>query len=217
MNIVEAAQKRYSTKKFDPRKKLTEDQIDQLKKLLRLSPSSVNSQPWHFIIASTDEGRARIAKGVQGTSSFNEPKVKDASLAVVFCAKTDIDEKYLEHVLDVEDRGGRLPNEEVKAQINAARTYFVNLHRFDLKDVKHWMEKQVYLNMGTLLLGAAAMGIDAVPMEGIDSRAMDEEFGLREKGFTALAIVSFGYRAEDDFNAKAPKVRLAEDEIFTIL
>ncbi|MBM9520118.1 oxygen-insensitive NAD(P)H nitroreductase [Desulforhopalus vacuolatus] len=217
MNIVEAAEKRYSTKKFDPRRKLTEEQIGQLKTLLRLSPSSVNSQPWHFIIASTDEGLARIAKGVQGAFAFNEPKVKDASLSVVFCAKTDIDEKYLKHVLDVEEKGGRLPNEEVKAQINAGRTYFVNVHRFDLKDVNHWMEKQVYLNMGTLLLGAAALGIDAVPMEGIDARAMDEEFGLREKGFTAVAVLSFGYRAEDDLNAKAPKVRFAEDEIFTIL
>ena len=32
-----------------------------------------------------------------------------------------------------------------------------------------------------LLLGAGPMGIDAVPMKGIDIKTLDTEFGLREK------------------------------------
>lgn len=44
---------------------------------------------------------------------------------------------------------------------------------------------------------------------------LDQEFGLAEKGFKSVAVVSFGYRAEDDFNAKLPKSRLENDVIFT--
>jgi nitroreductase/dihydropteridine reductase len=79
------------------------------------------------------------------------------------------------------------------------------------------MEKQVYLNMGALLLGAAVLGIDACPMEGVDVKALDEEFGLRKKGFTALAVVSLGYRKDSDFNAKLPKSRFSEETVITQL
>lgn len=77
------------------------------------------------------------------------------------------------------------------------------------------MEKQVYLNIGNFLLGVATLGIDAVPMEGIDMKALDEEFGLREKGYTAVVMVGLGYRSESDFNANLPKSRLPKEEIFT--
>ena len=52
-------------------------------------------------------------------------------------------------------------------------------------------------------------------MEGVDLDALDAEFGLREKGFRALVVVSLGYRAADDFNAALPKSRLPEAEVIT--
>ena len=79
MDIVSVALKRYSTKAFDPTKKLTAEQAEKLKTLLQFSPSSTNSQPWHFIVASTDEGKARVAKSAAGGFAFNERKMLDAS------------------------------------------------------------------------------------------------------------------------------------------
>ncbi len=77
------------------------------------------------------------------------------------------------------------------------------------------MEKQTYLALGTLLLGAVSLGVDATPMEGFDSRRLDEELGLREQGFTSLVLVSLGYRADSDFNASLPKSRLPAERLFT--
>lgn len=45
MDIVSVALKRYSTKAFDPSKKLTAEEADKIKTLLQYSPSSTNSQP----------------------------------------------------------------------------------------------------------------------------------------------------------------------------
>ena len=217
MNLTDIALRRYSTKAFDPQKTITDVDFAQLKALLRFSPSSVNSQPWHFIIANTEAGKARIAKGTQGNFQFNENKVLDASHVVVFCTRSQLSDDYLEHLLAQEEADGRFAEAQHKAGVRAARELFVNLHRYDGKDAQHWMEKQLYLNMGTVLLGAAALGIDAVPMEGVDTAALDAEFGLREKGFNAVAVVSFGYRKADDFNAQLPKSRLPEAEVFTEL
>ncbi|GAA5647678.1 MULTISPECIES: oxygen-insensitive NAD(P)H-dependent nitroreductase NfsB [Vibrio] len=217
MSIVQAAQSRYSTKAFDASRKIPADNVDAIKTLIRMSPSSVNSQPWHFIVASSDEGKARIAKATQGGYAFNERKVLDASHVVVFCAKTSIDEAYLQALLEQEDKDGRFANSEAKQGMHGGRSFFVNMHRFDLKDANHWMEKQVYLNVGTLLLGASAMDIDAVPIEGFDPKILDEEFGLREKGYTSVVIVPLGYHSEDDFNAKLPKSRWDHHTVMTEL
>lgn len=219
MDIKNVLNWRYSTKEFDPNKKISKEDFEQVKALLRMSPSSTNLQPWHFIIASTEEGKKRIAKGTQGFYSFNETKVLNASHVILFCSRITADEDYMQHVLAVEDLDGRFPNEQVKQGMHGGRNSFANIHKYDLKDLPHWLEKQVYLNIGNFLLGVAALNIDAVPMEGIDVKALDEEFGLREKGFTAVTAVSIGYRTTTDFNTtdKTPKSRLPEQEIFTLV
>ena len=217
INIQEILNWRYTTKSFDTSKKITSEDEENIKKLLQMSPSSINSQPWNFVIASSSEGKKRLSKGTAGFFSFNEPKVLNASHVVLFCAKTEINDEFLQHVTDKEDNDGRFAKEEFKNQNLGAKQLFTNIHKYDLKDAQHWMEKQVYLNIGNFLLGVATLGIDAVPMEGIDVKALDEEFGLREKGFTAIVMVCLGYRATDDFNAKLPKSRLEQEEIFTII
>ena len=219
MNIIDTVNWRYSTKEFDSTKKISDEDFSKVKTLLRMSPSSTNIQPWHFVIASTDAGKKRISKGTQGFYQFNEQKIMDASHVVVFCARTEANEEYMKHLLELEDKDGRYPNAEIKQMVFGARNLFANMHKYDYKDQQHWMEKQVYMNMGNLLLGVAALKIDALPMEGIDMKALDEEFGLRANGFTAVGVVALGYRKESDFNIpdKTPKSRLPEEEIITLL
>lgn len=219
LNVIDALNWRYSTKSFDPTKKISAEDMAKVKTILRMSPSSTNVQPWHFIIATSDEGKARVAKGTQGIYAFNTPKVLNASSAIIFCARTDVKEDYMQHLLHREEQDGRFPNEYVKKGNAAGRKMFADLHQYELKDQQHWMEKQVYLNIGNFLLGVATLGIDAVPMEGLDLKALDAEFGLHEKGFTAICMVSIGYRNEQDFNTpnKTPKSRLPESEAITVI
>ncbi|EKT0591946.1 oxygen-insensitive NAD(P)H nitroreductase [Morganella morganii subsp. morganii] len=217
MTITQAVMQRYSTKSFDPAKKISDEVMNSIKTLLRYSPSSVNIQPWHFIIAASEEGKNRIAKSTRPGFEFNTAKITDASHVVLLCAKTDVDEAYMNSVLEQEDKDGRYATPEHKAMNNSGRTFFVNLHKETLGDLPHWAAKQVFLNMGTLLLGASALGVDAVPMEGMDFNTLDTEFGLSAKGLAPVAVVSLGYRKEDDFNAALPKSRLPEAQILTVI
>ena len=213
MQLIKTLNDRYSTKEFDVSKQISEADMESIKSLLQLSPSSTNVQPWHFVLATTEEGKARVAKAANGFYSFNESKVTNASAVVVFASKTEITEEYLQHVTDKEDEDGRFAEEEFKHANHAGRKIFVDMHKYDYKDLSHWTEKQVYLNLGSFLLGVASLGIDAIPMEGLDMKMLDEEFGLREKGFTSCVVVSLGYRSESDFNAALPKSRLDLAEI----
>ena len=217
IDIARIATTRHTCKAFDATKKIDPAEIDALRVVLQYAPSSVNSQPWHFVIAGSDEGRGKVAAATQGGYAYNEPKVRDASHVVVLCARTDIDEAHLAAILDQEDRDGRFVSAEAKTGQNNARSFYVNLHRNELKDVGIWIEKQVYLALGTLLQGAAALGIDACPMEGFDQARLDEVLGLKERGLTSVVLVALGYRSDADFNAKLPKSRLPAEHLFTVL
>jgi nitroreductase/dihydropteridine reductase len=219
MNIIEIIENRYSTKVFDPNKTISAEDFEKVKLLLQKSPSSTNLQPWHFILADNEQGKKRITKGTQGVYQFNEAKILDASHVIVFCAKTGVDKEHMDKVSELEEKDGRYASEEIMQKIYNARNYFANMHKYDFKDQQHWLEKQVYLNIGNLILGVATLGIDSLIMEGIDFKALDEEFALREQGHTSVAVVSLGYRSENDFNTidQLPKSRFPQDEIFTIL
>ena len=217
MNLSQIATTRHTAKAFDPNKKIPEAVFEELRSLLRHSPSSVNAQPWHFVVAATDEGKARIARATPPPYAYNGPKILNASHVVVLCARIDMDEAHLAALLAQEEKDGRYPEPEAKETYRKSRGGYVNLHRFDRKDLQHWMEKQVYLALGTLLLGAATLGLDACPMEGFDARTLDQELGLRDRGLTSVVIVALGTRGEDDWNAKLHKSRLAAETLFTVL
>ena len=216
-DITYYARKRHTTKAYDPNRRIPDETVDKLKELLRFSPSSTNIQPWHFVIASTQEGKERVAKATE-KYPFNRPSILNASHVVVFASRLAVDEDYLQHVLEQEDKDGRFDTdrETHKPAMHGGRSLFVNLHKQDFKDVQHWMDKQVYLNLGQFLLGAAALGVDATPMEGIEIPVLDAEFGLREKGYSALFVVPLGYHdPEQDYNASLPKSRLPYSDILT--
>jgi len=217
MDILSAAKKRHTAKAYDTERRIPEEVMQQVYDLLRNSPSSVNSQPWHFVVANTPEGRARIAKAAQGGFAYNAAKVNDASHVIVLCARVDLDDEHLNAVLDQEQRDGRFRDEAARAGQDASRRGYVKQHRFADKDVAQWVEKQVYLALGTALLGAATLEINATPMEGFDQKLLDAELGLNEQGLSSLVLVSFGYSSPADFNAGLPKSRLPQEATFTFL
>lgn len=130
-------------------------------------------------------------------------------------AETTMDDAWLERVVDQEDADGRFATPEAKAANDKGRRFFADMHRVSLKDDHQWMAKQVYLNVGNFLLGVAAMGLDAVPIEGFDAEVLDAEFGLKEKGYTSLVVVPVGHHSVEDFNAGLPKSRLPLETTLT--
>jgi nitroreductase/dihydropteridine reductase len=217
MNIARIATSRYTTKAYNPSKQIDTELMEQLMILLRYAPSSVNSQPWHFVMAASDEVKATIATATTGPYSGNEAKVLNASHVAVLCARTELDDAHLQRVLEQEEKDGRFPTAEAKSAQVKGRGFYVNMHRNELLDTQQWMEKQIYLALGTLLLGAAALEIDATPIEGFDRTVMDQALGLRKHGLKSIVMAALGYRSDDDFNASLPKSRLPADEIFTLL
>ncbi|WP_336937227.1 oxygen-insensitive NAD(P)H nitroreductase [Acinetobacter modestus] len=217
MDTLATAKTRYATKAYDAEKKIPQAQFEKLLEILRFSPSSVNIQPWHFLIAETDGAKQRIASALTGNYIYNAAKVLNSSHTLVFCTRTDISAEYLEQLLQQDDVSGRFKDEKAKQGQRDTRQGYVEFYRNELKNLPAWMENQTYLALGQLLFAAGLEGIDATPMEGFDRQLINKEFELTEKGLKASVIVSLGYRSENDFNAKLPKSRLSDEVVFTRL
>jgi nitroreductase len=87
------------------------------------------------------------------------------------------------------------------------------------KQPKTWHQshaaKQAYIALGIGLVAAAEQKVDATPMEGFDSEALDVMLGLADKGLKSQAILALGYRDEaNDWLVNMKKVRTPADEFF---
>lgn len=213
-SIAEISEQRYTCKVYDPTKKIPKDTLDQLYTVLRNSPSSVNSQPWHFIVLESAEAKERVLPAI---FEFNHPRITDASHVVIFLSRNDYSSEFLTQIVDQEDADLRFPEKEMKDANDKGRRFFVDLNRTPESRLHGWQDRQVYIALGNLLLAAAAVDVDSTPIEGFDPAKLNDILQLESKGFRSVVIASLGYHSEDDFNAKLPKSRLPFDELFTIL
>ncbi|WP_315499874.1 nitroreductase family protein [Capnocytophaga gingivalis] len=197
MNFLEIAQKRYAAKAYR-NEKISETKIKELAEILRLAPSSVNSQPWKFAIIGDEALKADLA----GHSFFNEQRIKEASHLIVLFAYDDI--AAYETLFK-----SYQPQPVVDYYQNTIKTR-------GEEAIRTWLQKQVYLSLGFFLAACATEGIDATPMEGIDAAYYTEK--LQVKGCKAVLAVAVGYHSEADSNhpSKTPKKRLPLEEVVEI-
>jgi nitroreductase / dihydropteridine reductase len=216
--LNELTESGHFTKVFDPTRPITDETFDTLLRFIYSIPASVNAQSSHYIVAANTESRARIANAMGAGFEFNVPKVTNASHVIVFATRETLTNEYLDELHEKEIADGKFPDTKVADYWKGIVRMWIDLHRYDVKDLQHWMEKQTYLALGMSLMAAASLGIDAAPLEGFNSRTVDAELGLREKGLTTTVMLALGYRDEtSDFYAKTPKSRLPMTRHFTFL
>lgn len=195
MNFLDKMKTRYTVKKYNPNGKVSNEQILQLKEIINLSPSSINSQPWNFVFVSDSQIKGQLAEA----SYFNKEKILDSSHLIVF--------QVLKNVGDFEKQ---IEENLPEGSINYYRTMVQPKGEVAIKS---WLAHQVYLSLGVLLAACAEMGIDSTPMEGIETDTYDNI--LKNNSYETLFAVVIGQRSEDDTNHPAitQKKRLKSETV----
>ncbi|MBF4486355.1 nitroreductase family protein [Flavobacterium sp. CSZ] len=190
MSFLNLAKSRYTTKKYNSNEKITDEKIQQLKEILHLSPSSINSQPWKFTFVSDQKIKSKLA----AVSYFNEQKINQASHLVVFSAIDDIGKFETQIHQNLPQGAVGYYNEFIKIGSETA--------------IKSWLQHQVYLSLGFFLSACAHMEIDSTPMEGI--KTQEYKSILKLENYKPLFAVAIGYRNPEDGNQPTvkPKERL---------
>ena len=205
MNILESLNWRYATKKFDADRSLTDDQVNKILEAGNLAASSYGLQPYKFVVIKNQELQDKLVP-----HSYNQNQVADASHVIVIAVRTDVNEEYIsEFTAQIEKERG--------LDDGALDTYkgqmLGTVGKLPPEDLFDWSAKQTYIVLGTMLAAAAAMEIDACPMEGFVAEDYDELLNLKCQNLRSVLVLPVGYRSEEDKTQHQKKVRKQLDDI----
>lgn len=160
--VLELFHQRSSTRYYDPTKKISDEDFECILECGRLSPSSVGSEPWKFLVIQNKTLREKMKPFSWGMIN----QLDNCSHLVVILAKKNAryDSPFF---VDVMARKGL--NAE---QQQAALAKYKALQEEDMKLLENdrtlfdWCSKQTYIALANMLTGASALGIDSCPIEG---------------------------------------------------
>lgn len=203
--VIDALKWRYATKQFDTEKKVSDSDMDTLLEAMRLAPSSLGLQPWRAYVITDTKIREQLK-----AAAWNQPQLTEASHIVVFAARKNIDETYIDSYLKevIKQRGQKWED------VQGYRTMLLgSINGKTPEMLFQWNARQAYISLGVLLETASLMKIDACPMEGFDTAQFDTILKLNETDYRTVVIAAVGYRSTADKYALAQKVRFAKDVI----
>lgn len=203
MELITNLKWRYAVKKYSE-KKVSEDKVDQIVEAINLTATSCGIQPYRLFVITNPELRERLGEG-----SFNA-QIHASSHLLVFAGFDAITSDYIRDYVEMMEEQRNLE----KGALNVFEDTLIR--HFSVQTPEQnviWSDKQAYIGLGTALIAAAELKVDATPMEGFDAKLFDEVLGFSDKGLHASVILSLGYRDEsNDFLASMPKVRLPINE-----
>jgi len=203
MDLIKNLKWRYAVKKYADIS-VDEEKIDQITEAINLAASSCGIQPYRLFVITNPELRQKLGEG-----SFNT-QIHASSHLLVFAGFNEITRDYITDYVEMMEKQRNAEKGAFTDFKNTLTDYFSGQ-----TPQQHaiWSDKQAYIGLGTALIAAAELKVDATPMEGFDPELFDEVLGLSEKGLHASVIMSLGYRdsAKDDL-ASAVKTRLPINE-----
>jgi nitroreductase/dihydropteridine reductase len=215
--IIEDLNRRYCTKKYDATRRISADDMAVIKEALRMSASSVNSQPWKFIVIESEEAKERLYDTFVNKFQMNQKHAREASHIILFAYNPRFTVEQYKKVVDAEISSGHLPAEKYD-QLLGTGAFFIEKNADENGFNGHWTKAQTYLALGNALHTVARLGIDSTPMEGVDSELIGEIFKEELDGFVCETALALGYHLEgEDYNNGLPKARLALENVVIVL
>lgn len=197
---------RYATQKYDPTKKISNEDMQEILEAINSAPTSYGLQPFKLIHVKSPDLRAQLR-----AASFDQSPLTDASDVVVFTVNRNVEDQHIDSYMQriVEIR------EVEREKLNRFQQNIVGvLSNLSSAELIAWNTKQAYIGLGFGLVMAAHLGIDSTPMEGFQKDKYDEILGLTDDH--SVLVLTFGYRSDEDHTQHHKKVRKTLDQLVTI-
>jgi nitroreductase / dihydropteridine reductase len=206
-DIIKSLNWRYATKKMNG-KRIPEDCLNTVLEAIRLAPSSMGLQPYQVLIVEKDELKQELLP-----IANNQSQITGCSHLLIFTVWNPITNEKIESYIDLLAQKRQVTKASLEGYHSKIKTLVAS--RSEEQNL-NWAAKQAYIAMGTGIVAAASLGIDATPMEGFNSSALDEKLNLKTMGLKSVTLLPLGYRDEEnDWLLKLPKVRRPIEELFT--
>ncbi|MEJ6979254.1 NAD(P)H-dependent oxidoreductase [Pedobacter sp. P351] len=205
MDILSLLNWRYATKRMTG-KKIPQEKVEVILESIRLSASSIGLQPYRVLVIEDKDLLEKIK-----SIANNQAQITEASHLLVFAAWSNVTEASVDEYLNLIATERNVTLES----LGTMKGYMAGLTLNSAEQNFNWAARQAYIALGTALIAAASQEVDATPMEGFDSAALDELLGLQEKGLKSVSILPLGYRdLNQDWLVNLPKVRTPKQKFF---
>ncbi|WP_044470289.1 NAD(P)H-dependent oxidoreductase [Mannheimia massilioguelmaensis] len=195
--VLDAFTFRCACRYYDPNKKISKQDMEYILELGRLSPSSVGSEPWKFVVLQNREIQEKLHPVTWG---IKHPMNELSHLVIILAKKNArYDSAFL--------RDSLLKRGLTEEQLQTTVARYKNFQQHDIKILESertlfdWCSKQTYIALANMMTGAAMIGIDSCPIEGFDydevNRILAEEGVFDPKEYGVSCMVTFGYRSKE--------------------
>lgn len=190
-DFKEIIKSRRSIRNYDPSVKISREEMTEILEEATLAPSSINLQPWRFLVIETPEAKEKLA----ALAKFNQLQVTtSAAVIAIFGDLNNFD--YMEEIYSKAVELGYMPQEVKDRQIPAVANHFSTLP-------KQINRETVLIDGGLvsmqLMLVARAHGYDTNAIGGYDKENIAETFGLDKERYVPVMLLSIGKAAESGY------------------
>lgn len=197
--FLDAMNFRHACREFDPAKPVSEEELNYILEVGRLSPSSMGMEQWHFLVT-----RGEAMKSKLRAACWNQKQLEQASVVVVILAKTaDIHPDAPRYREILHRRFGQ----KWEQRLAYYRGYY------DTINVAEWSVAQCHIAAANMMTAAAFIGIDSCPVGGFEPEKLIKAVGADPARYAPAIVIPFGHRAKEP----PPRNRLPIDELVTYI
>lgn len=196
---------RRSIRIYDETVKISEDELKQIILEANLAPSSMNMQPWRYVVISSDAAKEKLRPALYGNLKQLETS---AAMIVVF---NDLHKFELaEKIYDTAVEKGLMPKDVREKQLMNIRNM---AQKVDLSKLNVSGMIDCGLAAMNLMYVAREHGYDTCPIGGFNHEMIHDVVDLDKDRYSPVMIISIGKAAEEGF----PSVRLPFDDVAKII
>lgn len=196
---------RRSIRIYDETIKISDDELKQIILEANLAPSSMNMQPWRYVIVSSDAAKEKLRPALYGNLKQLETS---AAMIVVF---NDLHKFELaEKIYDTAVEKGLMPKDVREKQLTNIRNM---AQKVDLSKLNVSGMIDCGLAAMNLMYVAREHGYDTCPIGGFNHEMIHDVVDLDKDRYSPVMIISIGKAAEEGF----PSVRLPFDDVAKII
>lgn len=184
---------RRSIKVYDPTVKISREEMEEILAKATLAPSSINMQPWRFVVIDSEEGKATLGD----LAKFNKDKVLSSSAVIAVFADMNSSD-YADEIYGKAVELGYMPAEVKDFQLNAIKPMIAALPESAVRET-------IVLDAGLvsmlLMLVARAHGYDTNAIGGYEKDKIAKAYGLDEKRYVPIMLITIGKAANEGFQS----------------
>lgn len=184
---------RKSIRAYDETVKISQEEMLTMIEEATTAPSSVNFQPWRFVVIESDEQKEILKPLVRFNALQN-----DTSSAMVLCFGDLSCYELGETIYDQAVAEGKMPQDVRDRQLASIIPMYQSLSTSQMNDI---VKIDTSLAAMQFMLVARAHGYDTNPIGGFESDKLAETFGLDKKRYVPVMIISIGKAAESGYQS----------------